>query len=795
MAKLSQIRALLQRASQASAGELRFRAGQEFHKRSDGLLYRLGWLGTPSGEAEHGRRSSSGGSFFFSAADLPLLAEIAQTRFPEECRATIQRADRTAAHRFDLLGYENLDLGDEIDWHSDPVHGKRSPEKLWYRIPYLDFDTVGDSKIVWELNRHQHFVTLGRAYQLTRDETYAREFVSQVRHWRKKNPYPVGINWTSSLEVAFRSLSWLWARELFADSPLVSDEFRSELVAGLCQNARYIERNLSVYFSANTHLLGEGVALFFVGVLCPELRAASRWRERGWSIILDAARQQVRPDGGYFEQSTYYHVYALDFFVHSRILGARNRVQIPAEFDKTIIRMLEYLAALGTAGPPARFGDDDGGRVFDPSRTRAEHLLDPLSTGAVLFRRPDFRAVAGSLREETLWLLGPESAGDFDRLPKVSPPSVSHAFPDTGTYILASKGLSLAFDAGPLGSGRGGHGHADALSLCLCADGALLLGDPGTGTYTGSKEIRDDFRSTRAHSTLSLDGLDQAEVVNPFAWDRFPQVTVERWLDGETFSLIEASHDGYLRFAQPVRHRRLVYFAKGRFFLVIDSAEGAGEHRLEINWRLPAAPPDLDESHRSVAKSGSAGLALIPTEDSGWTAELAAGRWSDSYGSESSRPLLRCRAKANLPAEYATLLVPRVTQRTALGVLQRRTGNRAGVRGFEYVVGGERHLWVLADSQEWQLGEFRSDANFAYCAQDAGGRIANLVLCGASFFTVAGANFLHADSRQAQLEYRLIDGGAEVFPAHVAQASSAALPADELAAASAAAPHTPDGAS
>src|SRR5208282_940922 len=197
-----------------------------------------------------------------------------------------------------------------------------------------------------------------------------------------------------------------------------------------------------------------------IGVLCPELGASLRWKERGWEIVLEAARQQVRPDGGYFEQSTYYHVYALDFFLHARILASWNQIPIPAEFDRTIVKMLEYLASLGAAGAPPRFGDDDGGRVFDPRRNRSEHLLDPLSTGAVLFHRPDFKAAAGSLREETLWLLGPGSAGDFDRLSKAFSPAGSRAFPDTGTYILSSEGLRLAVDAGPLGSARGGHGHA-----------------------------------------------------------------------------------------------------------------------------------------------------------------------------------------------------------------------------------------------------------------------------------------------------------------------------------------------
>lgn len=756
---------LLRRLSRVSWGELRFRSAQEFHKHWDGLLYRLGLLGRAGRNAPIPHRELATRRFFFTGVELPVLAEVLQLRFPEAAREIVAQADRVRAHRFDLLGYKNLDLGRQIDWHLDPVHDKRAPRKLWHEVPYLDFDVVGDVKITWELNRHQHFVTLGKAYQLTGDEKYAREFASQFCDWQQQNPYPVGVNWASSLEVAFRSLSWLWSRELFAGSPSLPEEFRHELLAALERNARFIERNLSFYFSPNTHLLGEGVALFFIGALCPELGASLRWKEQGWEIVLEAAQQQVRPDGGYFEQSTYYHVYALDFFLHARILASWNQIPIPAEFDRTIVKMLEYLAALGAAGAPPRFGDDDGGRVFDPRRNRSEHLLDPLSTGAVLFHRPDFKATAGSLREETLWLLGPGSAGDFDRLPKTSSPAGSRAFPDTGTYVLASEGLRLVLDAGPLGSARGGHGHADALSVCVAADGVEWTGDPGTFTYTGSRKGRDQFRGSRAHNTLVVEGQDQAEAIEPFAWGRFPEVTVERWLTGETFDLLEASHDGYMRLESPVRHRRLVFFVKDRFWLVVDTAEGHGDHQMEILWHVSAADFKLDDCRRAVAVSDRGGFAVLPTEDPDWHAELTNAWWSENYGSKEVRPVLRFYAETSLPAQFATLLVPRVENSAALGVLKRRGGSRADVRGYEYVTAAERHLWVFAETSEaWHLGDFSSDARAAYCARTANGQIEHLVLCDGSFFALKDEKLIDADRRHARIEYRLTNGREEVFP-------------------------------
>ena len=79
---------------------------------------------------------------------------------------------------------------------------------------------------------------------------------------------------------------------------------------------------LSTYFSPNTHLLGEGAALFAIGSLCPRIAEAERWQQIGWNIVLRQAETQVRPDGFHFEQSTYYHGYARDFF-NSRAMWRR----------------------------------------------------------------------------------------------------------------------------------------------------------------------------------------------------------------------------------------------------------------------------------------------------------------------------------------------------------------------------------------------------------------------------------------------------------------------------------------
>ena len=64
--------------------------------------------------------------------------KLLQKFLPYEIDLVVGEADGICRHRFNLLGYKNLDYGKEIDWHLDAVHGKRAPFKPWHKINFLD---------------------------------------------------------------------------------------------------------------------------------------------------------------------------------------------------------------------------------------------------------------------------------------------------------------------------------------------------------------------------------------------------------------------------------------------------------------------------------------------------------------------------------------------------------------------------------------------------------------------------------------------------------------------------------
>jgi hypothetical protein len=739
------------------------RSRQELAKRADAVLSRFGF------DFAQGLVRSANirpGRFFFAPASVEPVLEVLRQRLPQQAEQIVRQAGKICRHRFDLLGYEDLEYGDPINWHLDLVHGKQAPRKAFRKIRYLDFDEVGDSKVTSELNRHQHLVTLAKAYRLTEDRRYADEIFQQWRHWHTENPYAVGINWASSLEVAFRSLSWIWMYQLLEGTPAFPQGFRKEWLRAQALNGRYIERYLSTYFSPNTHLLGEAVALLFLGTLCPEISRAEHWKSRGWQIVLQEARRQVQADGFHFEQSTYYHVYAIDFFLHAAVLASLNELMIPSEFEKTLEKMLDALLLLGRSGSPPHLGDDDGGRLFDPRRNRNEHLSDPLATGAVLFHRGDFKAAAGELREEAIWLLGGQGVAEWDHLQAEAPAMASASLPSAGLYLLATPSLrsQLVIDAGPQGSQSAAHGHADALSICLHSQGHALLIDPGTFEYVGDGSERDLFRSTAMHNTLRVDGTSQSEPAGPFAWQLFTHAKADQWITGETFDLFVGSHDGYSRLASPVVHRRWVLSLKSGLFLVRDLAQGIGKHRLDIAWHL-GPEMRLRAEHLFGVKETSGGLALLCADKHGWAEEVRKDVWSPVYGKKEPITVLNFGTVADLPAEFVTLLIPlEEIGGTAGKLMQMRVEASAPVKAYRYSTAMEEYSFFFAEmGRPWTHGKLASDAEFVCWQRKREGEDELLIFCNGSYVEIDGRRVLSCKRTITRCEMHSRDGHKEIY--------------------------------
>jgi hypothetical protein len=643
------------------------------------------------------------GARFFAGATLPHTAPYLAGHAPEDRARTIAMADAICDLRFELLGHRALFFGDHIDWHTDPVSGHTAPLKHWSRIDPLDQESVGDSKVTWELNRHQWLVILGQAYGYTGEARYAEAFATQVRAWMEANRPGMGINWASSLEVSFRLIAWCWSLCLFRDSPVLTPVLFGEMLAWLRTHAAHVERYLSHYFSPNTHLTGEALGLFYAGVLFPELPDADHWRSTGARILDQQLARQVLPDGVYFEQSTCYQRYTLEIYLHYLILARRNGITVPSETAATLQRMLDFLLAVGRPdGTTPQIGDTDGGRLLPLVHRSPEDSRDVFALGAVCFGRGDYAWAAGEPAPEVAWLLGPAACESFRQL-KAEPPAraPSRHFPDGGYAVMQGgwerDAHQLIFDTGPLGCPlSSGHGHADLLGIQCSVYGSAQIVDPGTYCYTAHPNWRDHFRGTYAHSTVTVDRRSQAVPMGPFSWNKRPVAVLRRWESTPEFDYADAEHAAYADLKDPVVHRRRVYFAKPHFWVLVDDLSGAEVHEVDLRFqfggvRLAAGSDGWACSWRKDGK----GLLLRSFSTQPMQVEVHEGGldpiqgWTSSnYGLRQPAPVLSLSSVCRLPLRIVTLLLPADGSDAAPPEVQAEyTGNATQL---QFAVGGRR---------------------------------------------------------------------------------------------------------
>jgi hypothetical protein len=669
--------------------------------------------------------------------DVHTTISLLRRARPDAESGTRCRADRAVDGVFDLLGHECVTVGTPIDWHRDPSTGTRAPMRHWSRIAYLDPDVVGDYKLLWELNRHQHFVTLGQAYAYSRDSRYAQAFASQLASWIRANPPRIGVNWASSLEVSYRAIAWLWALQLFADAPELTDELLLMALESLRRHAMHVERYLSTYYSPNTHLTGEALGLLYLGTSLPLFSASERWRTTGWGILREQLFRQVRPDGTYFEQALYYHRYTSDIYHHALLLADANGWPRERALRERVERLDEFLVhAVHPDGTVPLVGDDDGGRLLRLDGLQSRDARPTLATAAALFERGDLRLLGGDAIEECLWLLGESGTRALAATTTEAPGECSRGFRDGGFYVMRDGWRPTStwalVDGGPHGALNCGHAHADALALEVAAGGRPVLTDSGTFSYTGAE--RDAFRATAAHNTATVDGESSSVTAGLFHWRHIARTTVHAWRTSAEADFWRGSHDGYRRLADPATHERSILFLRGRYLVVLDAIVAEGAHEWSLRWHVAPGLELRERASNAVAitnpSHANVGLLEVVCLGDGELHRGTSSR-SEAYGARSEAPQLTYASSGSGRQQAITVLLPAPAR-------SRQRTTEAGCLALDIGGGALRDVVLRRGSvQTLHVAGLSTDAECAVVT-DCGGEDERLYLLGASFVEADG---------------------------------------------------------
>ena len=515
-----------------------------------------------------------------------------------DAAAYLAAADRIVAGKLDVFGL-HVTLDSPPRWNRDPRTGVEAPMRFGKLLDYRDPKLVGDYKYLWEPNRHLHLVTLAQAFALSGETVYAATLQRQLDSWFVACPYGRGPNWANALEPALRLVNWALAWQLLggACSPWFESAegaaFRGRWLESIYRHARFVRGFFSRYSSANNHLIGEAVGLLVAGCSFPYWRESRRWVSVATTIIERETLLQNAADGVNREQAIAYQQFELDLLILAILAArARDRRFSPA-VERRIVAMLEFVAGIMDAGGnvPA-IGDSDDGYVVKLSQElKFCPYRSVLATGALLFNRGDLQARAGKLDDKTRWLFGEDADSRFNACARAPRAATRRAFSAGGYYVLGCNFESpdevrLVVDAGPLGYNTiAAHGHADALAFTLSVGGAEFLVDPGTYTYHPEGPWRTYFRSTAAHNTVLVDGQDQSVQAGTFMWLHKANAHCTVWHSSAQSDVFEGWHDGYLRLADPVVHRRRIALDKqARRFFVDDVLEMSGEHDVELRF-------------------------------------------------------------------------------------------------------------------------------------------------------------------------------------------------------------------
>lgn len=390
--------------------------------------------------------------------------------------------------------------------------------------------------LLWRFNLHYHeFLPL----------LEPAERVAVCRDWTERNPPGAGVPWHPYV-LSRRITSWC---------RFLPPEAGPELAESLWRQTAYLARNVERHVLGN-HLLDNARALVLAAAWMGDRSEVAPWRALGLEILREQVTEQVLSDGIHFERSPMYQALVLEM-----LLDVLN-VLPEGHSGRPVLE------------PAARAMGDGLWSLVHPDGGIA------LLNDAALEVAPPASSLLSSLRA----LTGHE-------------PRRRSAFPEAGYYVWDAEPAWLVMDGGPIGPDYlPAHGHADAFTYELSLGGERFVVDTGVSGYAAGPE-RDRERGTRAHNTVCVDGVDQAEVWGSFRVGRrwapervsFVLEDAGSGAAGGRGFRFEGEFGGYARLiGDGIRHRRVITGrrdgpapAAGGEIRVEDQVTGRGEHRVE----------------------------------------------------------------------------------------------------------------------------------------------------------------------------------------------------------------------
>ncbi|MCP9610974.1 heparinase II/III family protein [Coprobacter tertius] len=466
-------------------------------------------------------------------------------------------ADDALEHKlFAHKGYQpSFFYGKDIDWTYWPVK---------------------DNELRWQLHRQKWFIPMGKAYRISGDEKYAKEWVYQYLDWIKKNPLTpekgavrktiaggdteydgdkitddnVRYAWRP-LEVSNRLQDQAAEFLLFNTSKYFTPAFFTHFLVNVHRHAVHIMNN---YSKQGNHLLFEAQRILYAGIFFPEFKDASAWRQSAISILNKEIKVQVYNDGMQFELDPHYHLATINIFFKALQMADLNgyRKEFPQEFLDTVEKMITVTYNLS-------FPDYSNPMFSDAKKNDKSEMIKNYKQWMKVF--PQDEAIRYFATE-----------GKSGKLPDYT----SKAFPTSGFFVFRNGwdmgSTCMIIKAGPPAFW---HCQPDNGTFELFVKGRNFFPDSGSYVYAGDDEVmkwRNWFRQTRVHQTLTLDNRSLEKTDSKCLL----------WKIGEPTEVLVTENPSY----KGLKHRRSVFFVNKEFFVIVDEAFGNAQGKVGIHYEM-----------------------------------------------------------------------------------------------------------------------------------------------------------------------------------------------------------------
>ena len=474
-------------------------------------------------------------------------------------------ADEALEHKFfSHKGYQpSFFYGEDIDWRYWPVQ---------------------DNELRWQLHRHKWFTPMGKAYRVSGDEKYAREWTLEYIDWIRKNPlvkldkaaYEMADDnlkgdadnsrfaWRP-LETSHRLQDQCLQFQLFVDSPSFTPEFLTEFLVNYHKHAVHILGN---YSAQGNHLLFEAQRMLMAGSFFPEYREAEAWRKSGVEILNREILKQVLPDGGHYELDPHYHLATIEIFYKSLQIADLNgfRNDFPQSYADAVENMIMFYTDI-------IFPDYTNPCFSDAKITNRKTMLNNYRKWQKVF--PENQVIRYFATE------GQEGS---------LPDHLSKGFLDTGFFVFRNgwgeDALQMVVKAGPAGEW---HAQPDFGTFEMWYNGKCLFQDSGSYVYEGKDpeimEWRKWFRASSHHNTLTMNDQDV---------DKVPSKTL-LWQPEGDVQILVTEHPSY----KNLTHRRSIFFVDGKYFVIVDEAIGKMKGWVNLHYQMPRGevPNSREDMH------------------------------------------------------------------------------------------------------------------------------------------------------------------------------------------------------